>query len=85
MQGGIGGRRSVSGNDVKRSRGVELAGQSIENVEHTGVDGFDITGTVISQDVFDFVHRSGSVHTILAIADIQMLAGVSVEKRQVFF
>jgi hypothetical protein len=85
MQGGIGGRRSVSGNDVKRSRGVELAGQSIENVEHAGVDGFNVTGTVISQDVFDSVHRSGSVHTILAIADIQMLAGVSVEKRQVFF
>jgi hypothetical protein len=85
MQGGISGRRSVSGNDVKRSRGVEPAGQSVKNVEHAGVDGFDITGTVISQDVFDSVQRSGSVHTILTIADIQMLAGVSVEKRQVFF
>jgi hypothetical protein len=58
-----------------------LAGQSVKNVEHAGVDGFNITGTVISQDVFDSVQRSGSVQTILAIADIQMLAGVSVEKR----
>ena len=85
MQGRIRSRRSVSGNDVKRSWGVEPAGQSVKDVEHAGVDGYDITGTVISQNVFDSVQRSGSVHTILTIAGIQMLAGVSVEKRQVFF
>ena len=40
---------------------------------------------MIAQDVFDSVQRSRSVHPILTIADIQMLAGVGVEKRQVFF
>jgi len=85
MQSGISGRGSVSGNDVKRSRDVEPAGQRVKNVEHAGVDGLDITGTVISQNVIDSVQRSGSVHTLLTIADIQILACVSVEKRQVFF
>jgi hypothetical protein len=85
VQGRIRGRRAVSGNDVKRSRGVEPAGQSVKDFEHAGVDGFDVPGTVIAQDVFDFFQRSGSVHTILTVADIQMLAGVGVEKRQVFF
>lgn len=85
VQGRIRGRGSVSGNDVKRAWGVEPAGQSVKDVEHAGVDGFDVPGTVIAQDVIDSVQCVRSVHTILTIADIQMLAGMGVEKRQVLF
>lgn len=85
VQGCIRGRGSVSGNDVKRTRGVKPAGQSVKDVEHAGVDGFDVPGTVIAQDVFDSVQRCSSVDTVLTVADIQVLAGVGVEKREVHF
>ena len=85
VQGRIRGRGSVAGNDVKWAWGVESAGQSVKYVKHTGVDGFGVAGTVITQEVFDSVQRCRSVHTILTVADIQMLAGVGVEKRQVHF
>jgi hypothetical protein len=85
VQGRIRGRGSVAGNDVKWAWRVEPAGQGVKDVEHAGVDGFGVAGTVIPQEVFDSVQRCRSVHTNLTGADIQMLAGVGVEKRQVHF
>ena len=79
---GIGLGGAVTGDDVKWGSGAQLLAHVKKHVHQSGINGFNITGTVIPQDVAYLPHAAGAIGTVSKIADTEPFAGVGVVKRE---
>jgi len=80
-QQGIGFRRPVSGNDMKRCAWrFQFVGQGVQIIQKLVIDGFDGTGPVIPEYAIDILHGSRRISSPGEIGDIQFFTGMGVIK-----
>jgi hypothetical protein len=65
--------------------GVKAQGKRVQEIQQAGLDGADLAGAVIPQDVVDRRQCPAVVSAGLTVTYIQPLAGVGVEKGEPLF
>lgn len=85
VKGGVGPGRAVAGDHVQGVRGVKAQGKRVQEIQQAGCDRADLAGAVIPQDVVDLRQCPCVVPAVRAVAYIQPLAGVGVEKGEPLF
>src|SRR5262245_65953517 len=79
---GVGFRRSVAGNDVKRLIALQRLSELVQQIEDPGIDWLDLVHPEVTHDVVEFRESLGAVASAGAICRLQPLASVRVEERQ---
>ncbi len=81
-QGGVGLRRAVARDDVQGVANLELPAEAADQVEQPGIDGLDLVGAVVAQDLIDGRQGVGEEPATLAVGAGQAFAGVRVEQAE---
>jgi len=74
----VGDRGTIPGDDMHHLLGIHGAMNGVEEIEKAGVDGHDLLGAVVPQDVVDIRQRVLKVLSIEPVYRSEALAGVQI-------
>ena len=84
-QHGVRFRRTVSGNNMKPRRPIKRSGNGIQQVQQFSTNGFNISGTIISENIVDFLQRIILIAALGEIICIEFLTGVDIIQKECAF
>jgi len=80
LEHGVGLRRSVSGNNLKKMFAASGLTNVMEEIQQGNIYGMNISGSEILEEMIDFVQGFGNIVTIPEIHEGQFLEGMGVIK-----
>lgn len=78
----IGARRAIPGNDIDRVADTDLVIENAQQIEQAGIDGVNIAGAEIAQDIVDLLQRGALIAAPAPVGSGQFFVGVGVDERQ---
>ena len=77
----IGGGSTIAGNQVEGLRTIEILMDGVKEVEQARVDGFDLVGAEVAEEIVDFLQGTRDVLAVFEIDRTDAFAGVKVIHR----